>query len=104
MLGMTPNEWCHAYPCDSADSSAWIRLFKWSPTMVTAPRFAPSGTMEGHWSYDIGVDASLSAKARQLAALDVAFTQRTWRNMGRDLDAALAPFKTHQTITPWEKP
>lgn len=98
-LGMSPSEAYHAYPPDSCDSSGWLRLFSFDTTMACNAALRSFGSLEGHWTYNMGVDTKERPKANALAGLDAFMTNRTWRQFAADVEAALGPSTTKQVIS-----
>lgn len=82
ILGLTPNEWCNAYPPNSADSSSWLSAIRWAG-MEEKACGKTIGFMQKNFQYKLGSDpeSSLGRKKAVAAAAQAAhILQRNWQN------------------------
>ncbi len=82
MLGMTPNEWLHAFPVNSCDSSTWLRLVRWASAFTAPVALKPFTHMSKNFTYAFGADGDAvngHKRARQLGGYDAAMLVKNWR-------------------------
>ena len=85
LLGLTPNEWLYAYPCNSADSSSWLSAIKWHGYMERSMG-KPIGKLPLNYRYRLGEDSggddhpAGSHKASRMAAYGSHMLIRNWRH------------------------
>lgn len=81
LLGLTPNEWLHAFPVDSCDSSTWLNVVRWDGHSPSA-MLKSFGKMDPEYRYKLGErDGEIgSIKACRMSATAFALDQRGWRH------------------------
>lgn len=87
LLGLTPNEWLHALPVDSCDSSTWLNVVRWDGHMPQA-MLKSFGKMDLHYRYKLGdrEGEKGSEKACRMSATAAALDQRGMRHWRRRVD------------------
>lgn len=84
LLGLTPNEWLHALPVDSCDSSTWLNVVRWNGHSPSA-MLKSFGHMDLHYRYKLGDREGDrgSVKACNMSAAAMSLDQvamRQWRH------------------------
>ena len=90
LLGMTPNEWLHAFPINSCDSSTWLRMVRWAAAFRPTVALKPFSPMSRNFTYQMGSEAESDKghmKARQLGGYDAHFLTQNWRTLGNEYEA-----------------
>lgn len=90
LLGMTPNEWLNAYPVNSCDSSAWLRLVRWASSMRAHSALKSFSPMSQNFTYAYEADPESEGghqKARQFGAYESHFLVQNWRALVREYEA-----------------
>jgi hypothetical protein len=89
VLGMTTNEWCHAYAPDSCDSSTWLSAVRW-PAMAEMTALKPFTKLPANFRYRLEAektDPDGWNRAIQLCGYFAAMKTTTWRVMQNELRA-----------------
>jgi hypothetical protein len=80
LLGYTPNERLNAYPIDSADSSSWLTMIRWSKAHKERAMLKTHGDgLPLDMRYRLG-DGEGAAKTYQMSAMSFDADVRNWRN------------------------
>lgn len=56
LLGYTPNEWAHAYPCESSDSSSWLSSVKYPTGLNETADGANLGSVFRELQYELDAE------------------------------------------------
>ena len=86
-LGVTPSQLLNAFPTDSADSSTWLNVVRWSGYKERAMLTALSD-MPRHWQYKLQ-DGQSQRKAQEHGANGMAFNTMNWRHWLNELSEEL---------------
>lgn len=82
LLGYTPNQFLNAYPIDSADSSSWLSVVRWSGYNPRA-QLKALGKMNKNYQYVLGqtdLEGRDYRKSVRMSAYGFIQAQRNWRN------------------------
>lgn len=102
-LGLTPNEWVHAFPVDSCDSSAWLASARWHPP-VDAAMCSTVGELPRGFQYRLGSspdDPDGRERGVYLSATLTAYLQRGWDHFTAHRDTVLG-LPAYPPLTPQE--
>lgn len=82
LLGMTPNEWLNAFPVNSCDSSAWLRMIRWSTAYKAPSALKPFTSLHKNFAYNYDSEPSEQSgwhKAARLGGYDAQMLVHNWR-------------------------
>lgn len=82
LLGLTPNQWLYALPINSADSSSWLSVVRWSGYKEQACGVS-IGDLPGDFRYRLASNSRSevgSHKSAGISAYGASIAQRNWRN------------------------
>lgn len=82
LLGMTPNEWAHAYPMESMDSSAWLASVRWPSAWRERAALRPVSGFSEKYVYILG-NMDTWAQALRCVAVQAALNQQNWRTYAK---------------------